>query len=98
MLRSKRLKAAVRRLVPDFAPSRARNQALLKQVSSVTGGRFSPKPAQVFESAGRSISSSMQLWPGLIGLAIALIVAELVLRKWRGIVGSLTRRPLNVDA
>lgn len=74
------------------------NEALLKQVSSFTGGRFSPKPAQVFDASGRSIPTSMHLWPGLLGLAIALNVAELVLRKWRGIVSSFTRRPINVQA
>jgi uncharacterized membrane protein len=74
------------------------NEALLKQVSSFTGGRFSPRPAQVFDSGGRSTSSSMQLWPGLIALALALNVIELVLRKWRGIISSLTGRPINVNA
>jgi hypothetical protein len=74
------------------------DEALLKQVAAFTGGRFSPKPAQVFDSAGRSIASSMQLWPGLLALAIALNVAELVLRKWRGIVAGLTRRPAHVNA
>jgi uncharacterized membrane protein len=74
------------------------NEALLKQVSSFTGGRFSPRPGQVFDSGGRSTSSSVQLWPGLIALAIALNVAELVLRKWRGILASLTRRAVNVNA
>ena len=74
------------------------NQALLKQVSEFTGGRFSPAPERVFDPSGRSIPSSMQLWPGLLALAIALNVAELVLRKWRGIVASFTRRPAHVNA
>jgi Ca-activated chloride channel homolog len=74
------------------------DEALLKQVAAFTGGRFSPKPAQVFDASGRSTASSMQLWPGLLALAIALNVAELVLRKWRGIVAGLTRRPAHVNA
>jgi Ca-activated chloride channel family protein len=74
------------------------NENLLKQVAEFTGGRFSPAPARVFDSSGRSIASNMQLWPGLIALAIALNVAELVLRKWRGIVASFTRRPAHVNA
>jgi hypothetical protein len=68
------------------------NEALLKQVSAFTGGRFSPKPAQLFDSAGRSTPSTMNLWPGLLALAIALNLAELVLRKWRGILAAFTRR------
>ena len=74
------------------------NEALLRQVSGFTGGRFSPQPRQLFDSGGRTISSSMRLWPGLLALAIALNIAELVLRKWRGILSSFTRRPLHVDA
>lgn len=74
------------------------NENLLKQVSEFTGGRFSPAPARVFDASGKPVVSSMQLWPGLIALAIALNVAELVLRKWRGIVASFTRRPAHVNA
>jgi hypothetical protein len=74
------------------------NEALLKQVSAFTGGRFSPQPSDLFDASGRSVATSMELWPGLLALAIALNIAELVLRKWRGIVGSFTRRPAHVDA
>jgi hypothetical protein len=52
----------------------------------------------VFDSGGRSTSSSVQLWPGLIAFAIVLNVVELVLRKWRGIISTLTGRPINVNA
>jgi Ca-activated chloride channel homolog len=68
------------------------NEALLRRVSAYTGGRFSPTPNQVFDAGGRSIPSSMSLWPGLLGAAIALNLAELVMRKWRGIVDTFRRR------
>lgn len=61
------------------------NELLLKQVAQFTGGRFNPAPSQVFESAGRAVQSSMRLWPGLVALAIALNIAELILRKWSGL-------------
>ena len=61
------------------------NEALLKQVAAFTGGRFQPDPNTVFSGGGRSIASSLQLWPGLLGLAVALSLAELVLRKWKGV-------------
>jgi len=61
------------------------NEALLKQVAEFTGGRFQPDPAAVFSGGGRSIASSLQLWPGLLGLAVLLSLAELVLRKWKGV-------------
>ncbi len=61
------------------------NQALLKQVAEFTGGRFQPDPAAVFSGGGKSIASSLQLWPGLLGLAVLLSLVELVMRKWKGV-------------
>lgn len=60
------------------------NESLLKQVAGFTGGRVNPEPSRVFNAAGRSVASTMNLWPGLIALAIALNLAELVMRKWAG--------------
>ena len=57
------------------------NQFLLKSVAQFTGGRFDPAPQQVFDSAGRSQSSTLRLWPVLLALAIALNIAELLMRK-----------------
>jgi hypothetical protein len=31
----------------------------------------------------------MEIWPGLLGLALLLNLAELVLRKWKGVVEAL---------
>ena len=63
------------------------NEAVLKQVAQFTGGRFQPDPRAVFEQGRKSIETSMQLWPGLLGLAVALSLAELVMRKWKGVMG-----------
>jgi Ca-activated chloride channel homolog len=63
------------------------NEALLKQVAEFTGGRFQPNPKQVFDAGNRTIASTMQLWPGFIALAIGLNLLELVLRKWKGVMG-----------
>jgi hypothetical protein len=52
-------------------------------VAAFTGGRFNPNPRNVFDAAGRSIPSSMRLWPGLLALAILLNLVELLLRKAR---------------
>ena len=66
------------------------DEALLKQVASFTGGRFQPDPGAVFSGGGKSISSSLQLWPGLLGLAVLLSLAELVMRKWKGVMARTT--------
>ena len=65
------------------------NEALLKQISIMTGGRFNPAPRDVFDSGGRTIYSDWQLWPLLLAVAIALTLAELIVRKWNGVVGTL---------
>jgi hypothetical protein len=62
------------------------NQVLLARISSSTGGHLNPRPRDVFEAGGRSIYTSWRLWPALLALAIAFTLAELVLRKWRGLV------------
>ncbi len=59
------------------------NEFLLRQVASYTGGRLNPTPRQVFDPGNRAIPSTLRLWPGLLALAIALNIAELVARKLR---------------
>ncbi len=70
------------------------NEALLKSIAQSTGGRFNPTAAQMFQTGGRYIDSSIRLWPGLLALAILLNLIELTLRKWRGILeGFRGRKP-----
>jgi uncharacterized membrane protein len=61
------------------------NADLLKQIAAFTGGRFEPSANAVFDAGARSVASSMVLWPGLLGLALALSLAELVNRKGRAL-------------
>jgi hypothetical protein len=63
------------------------NQTLLKQVAEFTGGRFEPAPKAVFDPGARTLASTLQLWPGLLGLAVLANLVELVLRKWKGLFG-----------
>lgn len=67
------------------------NEALLMQLSNLTGGRFNPAPAAVFDSGGRMLYANWQLWPGFLGLAIGLTIAELVVRKWSGLLEGFRR-------
>jgi hypothetical protein len=62
------------------------NEALLAQISNLTGGRFNPPPRAVFDTGGRTIYTRWQLWPALLFLAIGLSIAELIVRKWGGLV------------
>ncbi|HUB33169.1 MAG TPA: VWA domain-containing protein [Bryobacteraceae bacterium] len=65
------------------------DQPLLERIASATGGRFNPTVQAAFDSGGRSIRTTMDLWPGLLVLAVLLNLAELLLRKWRGLAEAL---------
>jgi len=69
------------------------NEQLLRQISAATGGRFKPATGSLFDASGRSVRSTMNLWPGLLVLAILLNLAELVLRKLKGVMEALHLRP-----
>ncbi|NWF84998.1 MAG: VWA domain-containing protein [Bryobacteraceae bacterium] len=69
---------------------------LLQQIANYTGGRFNPEPRQVFDPGGRSIPSTMRLWPALLILAIALNLFEVAWRRLRQ--PKLTRRTASRDA
>ncbi len=62
------------------------NETLLRSISAFTGGQYNPAPKEIFNPAGRSQASVLQLWPGLLGLAILLNLAELIMRKGPGLV------------
>jgi Ca-activated chloride channel homolog len=68
------------------------NPGVLRQISTLTGGRFNPEPQDVFRSSGRRIPTVWRLWPGLLAAAIGLSIVELLVRKWRGIFQSFSAR------
>jgi len=74
------------------------NSDLLKEIAKSTGGRFNVRPRDVFDSAGKSVAVTMELWPGLLALAVALNLAELVLRKWKGVLEALHLAPVASEA
>jgi Ca-activated chloride channel family protein len=61
------------------------NDQLLRQVAEATGGRYNPPLNAIFDANGRAVPATLELWPFLLALAIALNIAELVLRKGRGL-------------
>ena len=74
------------------------NEQLLQQIAAATGGRFNPSPKQVFDASGRSIRTTMDLWPGLLALALALNLAELFVRKWKGLLEAVGLRSRVAEA
>lgn len=65
------------------------NEMLLRSVASFTGGRFNPNVKQLFDSGGRTVTSTLRLWPGLLAIAILLDLIELMLRKQIGSLASI---------
>ena len=61
------------------------NTKLLMQISNLTRGRFNPSIGSLFDARGSTIYVTWQLWPILLGIAIALTIAELIARKWSGL-------------
>lgn len=61
------------------------NPTLLKQVAEYTGGRFQPDAKAAFDAGARSLATTLQWWPGLLALGVILNLAELILRKWKGL-------------
>jgi Mg-chelatase subunit ChlD len=57
------------------------NPELLRQIAASTGGRFQPDPRQFFDAGDRSVTTAMELWPGLLALALLLNLLELAARK-----------------
>jgi Ca-activated chloride channel family protein len=69
------------------------NEPLLRRIAASTGGHFDPDPKAVFDPAGRGIRTTMNLWPGLLAIAVLLNLIELILRKWKGVLDALHLRP-----
>jgi hypothetical protein len=64
------------------------NSVLLAQIANLTGGRVNPPAETIFDPSGRAVSSVWQLWPFLLALGIVFNLAELVARKWGGLLAN----------
>ena len=61
---------------------------LLQTIANATGGRTNPAPEDLFATGGRTVDRWMDLWPGLLVLAIFLNLVELLARKgWLPVLG-----------
>jgi len=59
------------------------NAPLLKNVSEVTGGRFNPVLRSIFDPDGHTAIRKIQLWPGLLAMAVLLLLVNWIPRKHR---------------
>ncbi len=64
------------------------DRELMHSIAEATGGSVNPSPERLFETGGRTVARTMDLWPVLLALAILLNLIELVARKgWLPILG-----------
>jgi hypothetical protein len=63
------------------------NIDLLRAVSTETGGKFQPEVEEIFDSHGETTAVPVPVWPYLAGLAAALYLADVLLRRVRVFVG-----------
>jgi Ca-activated chloride channel homolog len=72
-------------LAPEFR-RQGSNEALLKELASMTGGRAAMDPADVFSREGMpSMPGWEPLWPYLLAIALVLLPIEVALRRVRSL-------------
>ena len=57
------------------------NESLLQQIAAVSGGRYRPEPAEVFDQPGRGATRPVPLWPWLLTIAAWLVPLDVALRR-----------------
>jgi Ca-activated chloride channel homolog len=65
---------------------RPTNTTLLKAIAEATGGKYDPKPEDVFAPSGKTVPQTWLLWPWVLGAALGVFVIDLTLKRvrWRG--------------
>jgi Mg-chelatase subunit ChlD len=66
---------------PDEFAFRSPDPALAADLAGATGGRVSPEPAAVFDAAPARGEAALDLWPWLSGVALALFLVDVALRR-----------------
>jgi hypothetical protein len=68
---------------PDELRLRKTNNEFLKSLAAMTGGRFDPPPAELFQDAERQpvVDSSTPLWPYLVAAALLFFLLDVALRR-----------------
>ncbi|MCG3196403.1 MAG: hypothetical protein GHCLOJNM_00876 [bacterium] len=65
---------------PEFSNDQA-NPRLLRKIADVTGGRYAPSLASIFEHSTRAHSKPFPLWPWLLGTAVILFWLDVFTRR-----------------
>jgi Mg-chelatase subunit ChlD len=81
---------------PEYRPAGS-GATLLADLAALTGGRISPPPASLFESAGQQVGRVREVAMPLLWLALALLPLDIAMRRLllrpRDLAPALARRP-----
>ena len=73
-----------RAIVPGFADEfriQPVNTALLQEIAQSSGGRWDPKPAELFARSGGTVSETLLCWRELLAAAAVLFLVDLLLKR-----------------
>ena len=59
----------------------ATNDALLREISTISGGRFNPSAKDIFDRPGIRTTRPTELWPWLLTFSALLLVLDVALRR-----------------
>ncbi len=66
---------------PDEFAFRPPDPTLGADLADLTGGRVDPDPSVIYEAAPSRGDAGLALWPWLTGLALALFLVDVALRR-----------------
>ncbi len=66
---------------PDELRLRPTNEELLRRLAEASGGRYQPRPQDVFAPSERTVARATPLWPYLTAAALLLFVLDVALRR-----------------
>jgi Mg-chelatase subunit ChlD len=66
---------------PEELRLRPVDEGLLRSIAESSGGTFAPAPETIFADDGRLAERVTPLWPYLVGLAVALLLPDVALRR-----------------
>lgn len=70
--------------------------ALAREIAEVTGGRVDPPPRSYFDAVATRGVNDLAIWPWLVGLALALFLVDVAVRRLRFSAGSVTTQTVGV--
>jgi hypothetical protein len=60
---------------------RSTDEAKLQAIASLSGGRYDPKPEDIFAPDGRTVDLLFPLWPYLLAAALVVYLADVAVRR-----------------